>query len=172
MRIEPFQLALEEIDLMVRFLDAVAFARVAEKDRFDAADLQRAVKLFCLSDWHSQVALAVRDHERSFDAVDVSNWRPFTVCLRGSPRLAAEAEFHQSRNVALAVETTPITDAGMSNGGFESVGLRDCPKGHKPAITPAHHDQLVRIGDGSRNHGVNAGHNILEILATPVADVG
>src|SRR5215475_12513574 len=127
MRIEPFQLALEEIDLMIRFLDAVAFARVAEKDRFDAAHLQRAVKLLGLSDWHSQVALAMRDHERRFDAVDVSHRRPFAVSIGGSPWLAAEAVFHQSRNVALAMETGPITDAGMADGRFEAVCLRDRP---------------------------------------------
>src|SRR5262245_49116734 len=65
-RIEPLQLALEEIDLMVRFLNAVALAGVAEEDRFDAALPQRAVILFGLRDGHSQVALSVRDQERRF----------------------------------------------------------------------------------------------------------
>src|SRR5215470_5965012 len=109
-RVEPLQLPLEEIDLMIRFLDAVAFAGVAEEDRFDSALLQRAVILFGLHDGHSQVALAVCDQERRFDAVDVSHRRPFAISFGGSPRLAAEAVFHQSWNVALAVEAGPIAD--------------------------------------------------------------
>src|SRR5262249_57908767 len=99
MRIEPLQLALEEIDLMVRFLNAVAFAGIAEEDRFDATLLQRAVILFGLRDGHSQVALAVRDQERSFDAVDVSHRRPLAVSFSGTPWLAAEAIFHRPGNV-------------------------------------------------------------------------
>src|SRR5262249_44146342 len=121
MRIEPLQLALEEINLVVWFLNAVAFAGIAEEDRFDASLLQRAVILFGLRDGHSQVALAVRDQERRFDAIDVSHRRPFAVSFGGGPRLAAETIFHQSGNVALAVETVPIADAGVSDGGFEAV---------------------------------------------------
>src|SRR5215813_2627308 len=172
MRIEPLQLALEEIDLVVRFLNAVTFAGIAEEDRFDAALLQRAVILFGLSDGHSQVALAVRYQERSFDAVDVSHRRPLAVSFGGTPRLAAEAIFHQPGNIALSVETVPIADAGMSDGGFEAVGLRDRPESHEPAIAPAHHDQLVGIGDAPRDHRVDAGHNVLEIFSAPVAEVG
>src|SRR5215475_9742453 len=85
MRIEPLQLALEEIDLVVRFLNAVAFAGIAEEDCFDAALLQSAVILFGLRDGHSQVTLAVRYQERSFDAVDVSHRRPFAVSFGGAP---------------------------------------------------------------------------------------
>src|SRR5262245_4900954 len=170
-RIEPLQLALEEIDLMVRFLNAVALAGVAEKNRFDAALLQRAIILFGLRDGHSQVALAVRDQERRFDAVDVSHRRPFAVSFGGTPRLAAEAVFHQPGYVALAVETVPIADAGMADGGFEPVGLRDRPEGHEPAIAPAHPDQLVGIGDAPRYHRIDAGHNVLEIFSAPIADV-
>src|SRR5262245_24197585 len=172
MRIEPLQLALEEIDLMVRFLNALTFAGIAEEYRFDAALLQGALRLFGLRDGHSQVALAVRDQERSFDAVDVSHRRPLAVSFSGAPRLAAEAVFHQPGNVALAVETVPIADAGMSDGGFEAVGLGDRPESHEPAIAPAHHDQLVGVGDAPRDHRVDAGHNVLKIFSAPIADVG
>ena len=43
MFIEPLQLPPDEIDLVVRFSNAVAFARVADEDGFDAALLQRAI---------------------------------------------------------------------------------------------------------------------------------
>src|SRR5215813_2901960 len=157
---------------MVRFLNAVAFTRVAEEDRFDAALLQRAIVLFGLRDWHAQVALAMSDHDRRLDAINVSHRRPFAVSLGRRPRLAYEAVFHQSRNVALAVEAVPVADAGMPYSGFEAVGLCDRPEGHEPAIAAAHYDQLVGVGDALGHDGVDAGHEVLEILATPIADVG
>src|SRR5262245_66023455 len=100
---------------MVRFLNAMALAGEAEEDRFDAALPQRAVILFSLRDGHSQVALPVRDQERSFDAVDVGHRRPFAVSFGGGPGLAAEAVLHQPGAVTLAVETIPVADAGMSD---------------------------------------------------------
>src|SRR5215813_669412 len=163
MRIEPLQLALEEIDLVVRFLNAVAFAGVAEEDRIDAALLQSAVILFGLRDGHSQVALAVRDQERSFDAVDVSHRRPFAVSFGGAPRLAAETVFHQPGNVALAVETVPIADAGMSDGGFEPVGLRNIQEIHVPAIFPTNHHQPARTPHDPGHDPFDADHNVPEI---------
>src|SRR6185369_1739026 len=68
--IEPFQLALEEVDLMIRLLNAVTFARIAKEDDFDAALFERAIILFALRDGDAKVAFAVRNHNRRFHTID------------------------------------------------------------------------------------------------------
>ena len=62
MRIEPFQLLRRQVNDVVGFLDAVAFAGVAVEDDFDAAFFEGAVILFALLDADAEVAFAVGDH--------------------------------------------------------------------------------------------------------------
>src|SRR4028119_941022 len=101
MLVEPFQLAADEIDLVIRFGDAVPFARVAYKDGFDAALSQRAIVLLGLRDGDAAILLAVRDHQRRLDAIRVAHGRPLFIGFARRPavlnpqgRLAASRLAH------------------------------------------------------------------------------
>src|ERR1041384_937506 len=147
MLVEPRELAIGEIDLVVRLTDAVRLARVTNEDRFDAAPTKGPIIKLALLNRPPGVLFAVRDHDRRLDAIHISHRRPLRVSLTRRPRQAAETVSHQVGDVCLAEEAVPIADAGVPDATLEAVGLRDRPEGNEAAVSTAEHAKPIRVGD-------------------------
>src|SRR5438034_688468 len=78
------------------------------------------------------------------------------VSVQLVPRLAAEVIRHKARNIRRAGETHQVGDAGADGGSAETLRLRDHPRGHEPAIAPAHHAEMIRIRDAQVDDVVHA----------------
>src|SRR5258708_18187196 len=64
--------------------------------------------------------------------------------------------------------TRQIGHAGARHGRLETVGLRDSPHGHVPAVGPSTDSEPLRIRVATLHQPVHSGHNILEISAAPI----
>src|SRR5262249_43295163 len=122
---------MNQIDLMIRLRNAVAFARITDEHNINAAFAQRAVILLGLGNRHAAILLAVRDHQGRLYAVYVSHRRILLVKLPGGPGQPLESILHQSWDVALTVEAVPIADPRVSNRRFKTIRLCDDPECHK-----------------------------------------
>ena len=72
----------------------------------------------------------------------------------------------------LAIITLPIGKAGTRDGATETVGLRDCPHRHEPAVTPAGHAQTRRVDRVPCDRGVDSGENVSKIAAAEIFHIG
>src|SRR5262249_10046573 len=114
----------------------------------------------------------MRDHNRRLHTIYIRHWRPLAIGFRRCPGMAGKTVFRQPRNIALPVKAVPIADACMTDGGFKPIGLRDRPESHESTVAAAHDYAIVRISNAFRNRSISACHNIFEVTAAPIADIG
>src|SRR6185295_17966103 len=84
------------------------------------------------------------------------------------PRLATEIIRQESGNVRGAREAPQIGHARTHDRRLESLRLRDGPRGHEPAVAPAHYGEPIRIRDAHRDYMVQTGLIVLEIASAPI----
>src|SRR4051812_10858130 len=157
---------------MVVLAEAVAFAWVEDKLHGLAAVLERAVVLHRLSDRNALVVAAVQNEQRRGHVVDEGDRRALAIELhRLLVRHALEERGDVAGNVGGAVHAHEVEEASALHRRLEAVRLGHDPGGHVAAVAPARHPELVGIGDATRYHRVDAGHDVAIVSATPVGDV-
>ena len=72
---------------------------------------------------------------------------------------------------AVPRERHEVGDPGPHRGGLETPGLGDDPRGHVPAVAPAHDPEALGVGDASCHQRVHAAHDVAVIGPAPVAVV-
>src|SRR5262249_40626225 len=78
---------------------------------------------------------------------------------------------HPLIDQVLAIVTLPIRNAGTCDSGVETVGLRDGPHGHEPAVTPTHHAEAVGINLIFLNCGIDSGKVVAQIAAAQISSI-
>src|SRR5207245_6158809 len=68
----------------------------------------------------------------------------------------------------LAIVTLPVGNAGTGKGGGETVGLRDCPLVHEPAVTPAGNAETLGIDWVFLRDSVDASHAVTQIAVPKI----
>ena len=146
------------------------FARVADHDRLDADVAQRDVELLRLGDRHVVVVLAVHEHRRRLDLVDVAERRALPQQVHQPLLVRERAELDRQVVVVVrhVVEADQVGDARGRHGRLEAIGLRDQPVGELPAVAAAFDAEPVRVDPrilGER--GVDAGQDVLGLARRP-----
>ena len=75
-------------------------------------------------------------------------------------------------NVRRAGERHEVGHRRADRCGLEAVGLRHDPRGHEPAVAPAHDAEPVGVRDSHGDDGVDPRHEVAIVAAAPVLLVG
>src|ERR1041385_4439039 len=92
MPVVPGDAAIERVDNVAGLAQAVALTRIAEHYRFHADVLQTNVELLGLGDWHVIVVFAVNEHGGGFNAIDITDCRPFPQLVHHAALVREGAE--------------------------------------------------------------------------------
>src|ERR1043166_5769536 len=75
-------------------------------------------------------------------------------------------------DVAGAERADVVADAALRRRGLETIGVPDDPVGHESAVAATGHVEPVAVDPAEPEGVIDTGHEVLVILATPVADAG
>jgi len=173
MPVIPGQAPLEQVLHVLRFADAVPFARVAEHHRFDADVLQPDIELFRLLDRHVVVVLAVRKQRRRPDVLHVPDGTALPQPVGNLRLLRVRAELHRQVVVIVGqiVLRDQVRDAGGRDRRLEAIGLRDDPVRKLSAVTHALETHPIPIEPRiARQRGVDAGEHVFRFAAVLVVE--
>src|SRR5262245_18217764 len=130
------------------------------------AKFQRLIELLRLGNGSAMVRLASQEHGRRRHLADKRQGRSLEVMFGLLPRWAGEPVAREERvHVGCQHETVPVDDRLGGYRGAEAVRPADDPRGQDtPAAAPGH-EQVVRIHVAAAEHRINAGHQVVEIVA-------
>src|SRR6266496_4163989 len=118
-----------------------------------------------------RVALTDNDEGRGLYVFDKPNGRAFLI--RGGIVVngCAEERDHPLIDQILSVVALPISDAGASNSGTETISLRDSPHGHESAVAPSSNAKTRRFDRIFFRGRVDAGHCVAQIATAKIFHV-
>src|SRR5215216_4501316 len=174
MILEPAGQPLQDVEAVGRIAGAehgVGTVGVADELDLAAGFEEGGEELFALADGDAVIGLAVDDEGRGFGLGKVGEGGAEGVLLQAVPGATADLERAEGvADVGGAVEGGEIDDGGADDGGLEAVGVADRPGAHETAVGVAVDAGALGVGVGPLEDLVDDGHQVLEILATPVAD--
>ena len=160
---------------MLRFADAVAFARISNHHGFSPDVLQRDIELFRLGNRHVVVVLAVHQHRRCVRVGDMAQRRPRQQRVHQVALVRIHAPFH--RFVLVVVGHVVVADDVRNGRGWnrrlEDVGLRDQPCGELTSVARPLHAHPIAIDPRiAANRGADAVQHVLAFVAVLVGEHG
>src|SRR5438876_3937125 len=177
MRVEPVRDAARVVDPVLRLAAAGELVRVvlvAHEDGFLAEHLQRDEELLGLLDRTAVILLGVEDEERRLHVREVGERRMRAELLRVAPRrrITHLVLPEVPADIARPERADVVADAPLRDRGLEALGVADDPVGHEPAVAAAGHVEPLRVDPTEAERVIDAGHEVLVVLAAPVADAG
>src|SRR5581483_49780 len=84
----------------------------------------------------------------------------------------AKIRNHPLVDGVLTVVALPIGKAGAGDGGAKTVGLRDGPHGHVPAIAPPGDADALRVDRRRAKSFIDTCEDVAQIASAEIFDVG
>src|SRR5713101_4691588 len=168
----PGEDAVQAVQQMLFFVEAVRLARIDDKLGFDAIALKAAVEFLALAWRVDRVGVALKDQGGRFHILEMHKGR--TVQKSGDPLWFVREAIEPlvvGRTLLGAVFGDEIGKAGARDGSLESRGLRDRPFRHVAAVRPPANGQLLGIGDATFDEVVDTGNCVAVIAAAPVTTI-
>src|SRR5206468_6607523 len=150
----------------------MALAGINNELRRNTERLQSMPKFVGLRSRALRVALADNDKGGGLHVLDEMNGRTFLVSGGIVVNRCAEEWDHPLIDQVLAIVTVPICKASTCDGATETIGLRDSPHGHEPAVTPAGHAEVLRVNRIFFYRGIDPGEHVTQIAAAKIFHVG
>ena len=167
--------AVDGIDDVLDFAEAVAFAGVADENGFGSDVLEGDEKLLGFGDGDVVVVFAVQNQSRGVRGGHMLQGGALPGDVHQVALMEELAEFHFLILVVVGhvVVADEIDDAGGGNGGFEFVGLGDEPLGELAAVADALDAHALTIDPQVAAHRrADTVQNILGFVAVLIAKDG
>src|SRR2546430_7827498 len=149
----------------------MAFAGIYDELRRHTKRLQGVPEFVGLRSGAFCVVLTDNDEGGGLDVLDEVNGRTFLVNGGIVVNSCAEERDHPLIAQVLAIVTLPICKASTRHGPTETIGLRNCPHGHEPAVTPAGHAETRRIDWIFFYCGIDPGEHVAQIAGAKIFHV-
>src|SRR5208282_791214 len=165
--------AVDGIDLVAGFGEAVAFAGITDKDGFDADVFEGDKKLFGFGDGHVVIVFAVQEHRGGVDGGDVFEGGALPGHVHEVALVEELAELHFLVLVVVGhvVVADEVRDSGGGDGGLEFVGLGDEPVGELPAVADALDSHPLAVNpEIPADGGAHAVEDVLALVAVLIAE--
>src|SRR6266478_6645333 len=168
----PGEDAVQTVQQMFFFVEAVRLARVDDQFRFDAVAFEAAVEFLALARRVDRVGVALKDQGGRFHILQMHEGR--TVQEAGDLlRFVGEAvePLVVGRTLLGAVFGDEIGQSRTGDCCLEHIGLRDRPLGHISTVRPSTDAEPLGIGNTTFDQVVDPGHHVSVIAAAPIAAI-
>ena len=109
------------------------------------------------------------DQSRCLDILDMKNRRPLKECLQVVNEAAAQIPAGLEVSIC-TFQADEVCFTSNWAGRIKPVGLSNDPARQGPAIALSDHEQLVRVNTPQINHMIDAGHDVLVVKYSKIAD--